>query len=102
VFVVPVAEGQTEEEIGRRAFRLRKLATHRIPRDGARCPIFTNATFGQTLLHSLFRFYISSLSTRTVVYKGQFDPCQLWDYYTELRLPELETHLCIVHTRFQS
>ena len=45
------------------------------------------------------RFYMASLSTRTVVYKGQFDPCQLWDYYTELRRPELETHLCIVHTR---
>ena len=43
---------------------------------------------------------MASLSTRTVVYKGQFDPCQLWEYYTELRRPELETHLCIVHTRW--
>jgi len=72
-----------EEEVGRRAFRLRKIATHKIPKDGA-------------------RFYMASLSTRTVVYKGQFDPCQLWDYYTELRRPELETHLCIVHTRFST
>ena len=48
------------------------------------------------------RFYMASLGTRTVVYKGQFDPCQLWDYYTELRRPELETHLCIVHTRWST
>ena len=45
------------------------------------------------------RFYLSSLSTRTVVYKGQFDPCQLWQYYLDLTQPSLETHLCIVHTR---
>ena len=45
------------------------------------------------------RFYICSLSARTVVYKGQFDPCQLWQYYTDLQDERLTTHLCIVHTR---
>ena len=67
------------------------------------------------------RFYISSLSTRTIVYKGQFDPCQvnngllsqfvlphqtspfqLWEYYLDLTQSDLETHLCIVHTRFST
>jgi glutamate synthase (NADPH/NADH) len=48
------------------------------------------------------RFYICSLSTTTVVYKGQFDPCQLWHYYRDLDNPELVTHLCLVHTRFST
>ena len=48
------------------------------------------------------RFYISSLSSRTIVYKGQFDPCQLWQYYLDLTQPDMETHLCIVHTRFST
>ena len=82
--------------MGRRAFRLRKIATHKIPKDGARFLLVMKSF----LLHTQCRrFYMASLSTRTVVYKGQFDPCQLWEYYTELRRPELETHLCIVHTR---
>ena len=37
-----------------------------------------------------------------MVYKGQFDPCQLWQYYLDLTRPSLETHLCIVHTRFST
>ena len=37
-----------------------------------------------------------------MVYKGQFDPCQLWQYYLDLTRPSLQTHLCIVHTRFST
>jgi len=48
------------------------------------------------------RFYICSLSTTTVVYKGQFDPCQLWTFYLDLSNPALRTHLCLVHTRFST
>eukprot|EP00092_Neocalanus_flemingeri_P019929 GFUD01021587.1.p1 GENE.GFUD01021587.1~~GFUD01021587.1.p1 ORF type:complete len:2149 (+),score=589.84 GFUD01021587.1:113-6559(+) len=83
VFVVPKEEGLTEKEVAKRMFMLRKIATHQIPAEGV-------------------RFYICSLSTKTIVYKGQFDPCQLWQYYTDLSNPELETHLCIVHTRFST
>ena len=64
-------------------FQLRKTATHTIPSKAV-------------------RFYICSLSTKTIVYKGQFDPCQLWQYYLDLVEPSLETHLCIVHTRFST
>jgi len=69
------------EEFQKNIFILRKTATHK----------FTES-----------RFYICSLSTKTVVYKGQFDPCQLWEYYTDLKDPEFKTHLCIVHTRFST
>ena len=48
------------------------------------------------------RFYICSLSTKTIVYKGQFNPCQLWDYFKDLQNPNFQTYLCIVHTRFST
>jgi len=83
VFVVPSVEGLGEEEVAKRMFMLRKMATHQIPSPGV-------------------RFYICSLHTKTIVYKGQFDPCQLWQYYLDLINPLLETHLCIVHTRFST
>ena len=48
------------------------------------------------------RFYVCSLSTKTIVYKGQFNPCQLWEYFDDLKDPEFKTYLCIVHTRFST
>ena len=48
------------------------------------------------------RFYVCSLSTKTIVYKGQFNPCQLWQYYQDLKSPDFTTYLCIVHTRFST
>ena len=48
------------------------------------------------------RFYVCSLSTKTIVYKGQFNPCQLWQYFDDLTHPDFLTYLCIVHTRFST
>ena len=83
VFVVPAKEGLSDEEVARKVFVLRKYSTHRLQVPGT-------------------RFYICSLHTRTVVYKGQFDPCQLWDYFGDLSDPLFETHVCVVHTRFST
>ena len=59
VFVIPKDDSMETKDINLKMFMLRKLATHSIPATGV-------------------RFYICSLSTKTIVYKGQFDPCQLW------------------------
>ena len=48
------------------------------------------------------RFYVCSLSTKTIVYKGQFNPCQLWEYFEDLKDPDFKTYICIVHTRFST
>lgn len=48
------------------------------------------------------RFYICSLSTMTIVYKGLFNSDQLWHYYTDLLNPEFDTYLALVHTRFST
>ncbi len=47
-------------------------------------------------------FYICSLSTRNIVYKGMLTPEQLFEYYPDLGDPLFETHLAMVHSRFST
>uniref|UniRef100_A0A8D8I6P6 Glutamate synthase [NADH] n=2 Tax=Culex pipiens TaxID=7175 RepID=A0A8D8I6P6_CULPI len=72
-----------EETFKRQVFVLRKRATHELTRPGR-------------------RFYICSLSTKTIVYKGLFTSDQLWEYYLDLKNPEFLTYLALVHTRFST
>ncbi|XP_034109012.1 uncharacterized protein LOC117571121 [Drosophila albomicans] len=72
-----------EKAFERQVFVLRKRASHELTKPGR-------------------RFYICSLSDRTVVYKGLFTSDQLWDYYTDLKNPQFETYMALVHTRFST
>lgn len=72
-----------KEALKKQIFVLRKRATHECTQDGR-------------------RFYICSLSTLTIVYKGLFNSDQLWQYYTDLLNPEFDTYLALVHTRFST
>lgn len=47
-------------------------------------------------------FYISSLSHRTLVYKGMLLTAQLRDYYPDLSHPAMESALALVHSRFST
>src|SRR6185312_2796710 len=47
-------------------------------------------------------FYVSSLSCRTVVYKGMLMPEQVAKYYPDLRDPDMATALALVHSRFST
>ncbi len=47
-------------------------------------------------------FYIVSLSSRTVVYKGMFLAGQLGPYYRDLTDPRFESALALVHQRFST
>ncbi|KAH8320269.1 hypothetical protein KR067_012968 [Drosophila pandora] len=75
--------GSDEKSFERQVFVLRKRASHELTKPGR-------------------RFYICSMSDRTVVYKGLFTSDQLWEYYTDLKDPEFETYLALVHTRFST
>ena len=46
--------------------------------------------------------YICSLSSRTIVYKGMFLVGQLRAFYDDLRDPQFETAIAIVHSRFST
>uniref|UniRef100_A0A0K2SWT2 glutamate synthase (NADH) n=1 Tax=Lepeophtheirus salmonis TaxID=72036 RepID=A0A0K2SWT2_LEPSM len=86
VFVTSEEEGIENKCFDKYIYILRKTATHYIP----------------ACKDSRKRFYICSLSRTAIVYKGQFNPCQIWNYFTDLMDPEFESHLLIVHTRFST
>ncbi|HTS18083.1 MAG TPA: glutamate synthase large subunit [Verrucomicrobiae bacterium] len=48
------------------------------------------------------RFYISSLSYKTIVYKGMLMPDQVDPFYPDLNDPALESALALVHSRFST
>ncbi|PZV15819.1 MAG: glutamate synthase large subunit [Leptolyngbya sp.] len=59
--------------------------------------------------HSMIRatqidsyWYPSSLSCRTIVYKGMLMPVQVGQYYPELHDPDMESALALVHSRFST
>lgn len=77
------ADNLDKDTLKRQIFVLRKRATHECSKEGR-------------------RFYICSLSTLTIVYKGLFNSDQLWVYYTDLLNAEFDTYLALVHTRFST
>ena len=47
-------------------------------------------------------FYVNSLSSRTVVYKGQLKPDQVMAYFDDLRDERFTAYLSLVHSRFST
>jgi len=48
------------------------------------------------------QFYINSLSSRTFIYKGLVMPHQLEGYFDDLRDENLESSICLVHSRYST
>lgn len=47
-------------------------------------------------------FYVNSLTTNHITYKGQLTPEQVSQYFKDLADPTFETHLALVHSRFST
>lgn len=47
-------------------------------------------------------FYVTSLSTKVMIYKGLFTSHQLRQYYTDLRDPKLTSAIALIHSRFST
>lgn len=47
-------------------------------------------------------FYFASMSTKTIVYKGMLTTRQLGSFYPDLRNPDYESALALVHSRFST
>ncbi len=47
-------------------------------------------------------FYVCSMSSRTIIYKGQLTSKQLPLYYADLRDSDYQSHLAMVHSRFST
>jgi glutamate synthase (NADPH/NADH) large chain len=83
------ASGLSSEDFDRKLFLIRKQAVH--------------ALRGKTGKDTHSFFYVCSLSSRVLVYKGMLTPDQVWSYYAaDLSDPDYETHLAMVHSRFST
>jgi glutamate synthase (NADPH) large chain len=87
VFIGRSASIGSDEDYERRLFVLRKVVSNRIFKE----------TDGRDN-----GFYVVSLSSRTVVYKGMFLAYQVGSYYADLRDSRYETALTLVHQRFST
>ncbi|PRP78286.1 hypothetical protein PROFUN_13917, partial [Planoprotostelium fungivorum] len=47
-------------------------------------------------------FYICSLNTQTIVYKGQLTPAQVYSYFPDIGHDDFESHFALVHSRFST
>ena len=47
-------------------------------------------------------FYVPSLSSRTLIYKGMLTPHQVSTFYPDLTDPQLESAIALVHSRFST
>ncbi|MCU0715385.1 MAG: glutamate synthase large subunit, partial [Pirellula sp.] len=85
---IAAAKGLSTLEFERKLYLIRKQASHKLRGD---------STLKQATL-----FYVCSLSTRTLIYKGMLTPAQVVPYYLDLSDPDFETHLAMVHSRFST
>jgi glutamate synthase (NADPH) large chain len=85
---VGASEGLQGDAFERELYKIRKQASLKIR---------SSETLQQALV-----FYICSLSTKVIIYKGMLTPAQVLPYYSDLRDPDFETHLAMVHSRFST
>ena len=75
------------QQLERKFLILRKYANHKII---AKYPEYKND------------FYVASLSSKTLVYKGQLTSTQVRQYFLDLQNPALESAVALVHSRFST
>ncbi|HXE64753.1 MAG TPA: glutamate synthase large subunit [Bryobacteraceae bacterium] len=78
----------TQDELERRLYVVRKRAEKEVPEAEG--------------IINVSMFYLPSLSSRTVVYKGLLLAPQIASFYPELSDPEVMSALCLVHQRFST
>ncbi len=85
---VAAADGVEGDALERQLYLIRKRATHRLRNDES--------------LSQREMFYVCTLSTKVLVYKGMLNPDQVTRFYADLNDPDYETHLAMVHARFST
>ncbi len=76
-----------QEDLERKLYIIRKVTQHKI---------------FQSDIAGIDDFYIVSLSSKTMVYKGMFTPAQLRGYYPDLQHPLFKSAIALVHSRFST
>ncbi|MGC6478886.1 MAG: glutamate synthase large subunit [Flavobacteriaceae bacterium] len=87
VFVGKGASELSEQEFNTKLFIARKISEHKIT---------------ASKLSEASYFYLPSLSTHTLIYKGLLIPEDIKAYYRDLNDPAVVTRLALVHQRFST
>ena len=82
------ADGVSGDAFERNLYIIRKQATHLLR--------------GDVTLAERKHFYVCSLSSKVIIYKGMLTPEQIFPFYPDLLDPDFESHLAMVHSRFST
>ncbi|MDG1462261.1 MAG: glutamate synthase subunit alpha, partial [Gammaproteobacteria bacterium] len=82
------ANGIEGDEFERKLYLIRKKASHQLRDD--------------SLMKQAKQFYVCSLSTKVIIYKGMLAPDQVKPFYKDLSEKDYITHLAMVHSRFST
>ena len=88
LFVGRSKDVESELDFERKLYVIRRRITKRVK--------YTAGLLGSSY------FYISSLSYRTIVYKGMLLPEQVGEFYPELHDQDMESAIAMVHSRFST
>ena len=77
-----------EGDFERKLYLIRKGSSHEIRKN--------------TNINQKSQFYVCSLSSRVIVYKGMLTPKQLFEFYNDLEDKTFISHLAMVHSRFST
>ena len=86
--IIAAADGLDQEAFERQLFVIRKWSSHQIR---------VESNLQQKLM-----FYICSLSTKVIIWKGMLRSMQVIPLYKDLQDPDYKTHLAMVHSRFST
>ena len=84
---IAAAEGVDSQELERQLYIIRKQVSK----------ILRRSDMAQAKM-----FYICTLSSRVIVYKGQLTSSQVMPYFPDLADPDYQSHLAMVHSRFST
>ena len=88
MLIVAAGKGLSGDAFERQLYLIRKQASHRLRGD---------ASLAQAKM-----FYVCSLSTKVIIYKGMLTTEQLFKYFPDLASPDYTSHLAMVHSRFST
>jgi len=80
--------GMENESFERKLYTIRKHSAHLVRADDA--------------ITQSHLFYMCSLSTNVIIYKGMLTPDQLFPFYPDLTDTGYESHMAMVHSRFST
>jgi glutamate synthase (NADPH/NADH) large chain len=82
-----VAGNQEQDELERKLYIARKQAENQMRK---------------STIKNKEAFYLPSLSSKVMIYKGLFTSHQLRQYFVDLRDPKLESAIALIHSRFST